>query len=196
MGNTSIFAKQYAPADVWYAPVGEPFPDVDTIPAGNWATIALSTEITEDGITCGGSVDPALLFALGSVAPVKAGINRRQFQVEFETMDTSAENVALAFGGDPDDVVSTPAGGGSPAIKEIDLPASPVPKLWALLVRWNQSPEGEAFNSQLQIENAVQVGEGGFMFSKNTPNGQKYAFQALYASASWVKYVVQDSIAS
>lgn len=196
MSNQTVFAKQYAPADVYYAPVGETFPDVDTTPAGNWEILALATEITEDGITAGGNVDPALMFALGSVAPVKAGINRRQFQLEFETMDLSVANVALAFGGDPDDIVTDVAGGGSPGTSSIDLPASPVPQVWAFLVRWNQSPAGDGFNSQLQIKNGVQVGEGGFMFSKSTPNGQKYGIQCLYAASDWVKYVVQDSIAS
>lgn len=195
-GNTSLYAKQYAPADVYFAPVGEAFPDVDTAPAGNWETIALATEISEDGITCGGTVDVAKMFALGSVAPVKAGVNHREFQVEFATMDASAENVALAFGGDPDDVATVAAGGGAPGTKSINLPASPVPEQWAILIRWNQSAAGAGFSSQLQIKAALQVGEGGFMFSKSNPNEQKYALAAIYTGADWVKYVTQTSVAS
>lgn len=195
-GASAPFEIQLGPADIYYAPIGEPFPDVDTAPAGNWELLALATNITEDGITVGTQVQDSRIFSLGGVAPVKAGIVQRQFTLEFNVMDMSAETQAFAMGADPADVVDTPAGGGSPGTKEISLPASPTPQGWAILVRWNQSAEGDGFSSQYEIKSAVQVGAAGGRFHKADPNATAFALVCLYTDADWVKYVTQDAAAS
>lgn len=195
--SSAPFDKQLiANASIYYAPIGEPFPDVDTTPAGNWELLAAPTDITEDGVTINTAIQEALVFSLGGVAPVKAGIVQKQFTLEFSIMNASAEQLALAAGADPDDVTTTPAGGGSPGIKTLSLPASPTPQGWAILLRWDQSAEGDALNTQFQIKSAVQVGAAGGQMSKSNPFAQAYRLVALYTDADWVKCVVQDTIAS
>lgn len=195
-GASEPFEVQVGPADIYFAPIGEPFPDVDTAPAGNWDLLVPGTRITEDGITIATQVQDTRIFSLGSVAPIKAGIVQRQFTAEFNVMDLSAEAVALAFGADPADVVDTPAGGGSPGTKAIALPASPTPQGWAVLLRWNQSAEGDGFNSQIEIKSAVQVGAAGLRFHKADPNALAFALVALYTDANWVRFVTQDAAPS
>jgi hypothetical protein len=195
MAGSAPYEKQYAPASVYRAPIGEAFPDVDTAPTGNWDPICLATEVSEDGIIVGGAVAAAMMRSLGSPAPVKAGVNTRDFSVGFASLDVSPEVVALAMGGDDADVVTAAAGGGHPGTKKIALPNSPTPQGWALLIRWDQSSEGD-FSSQLEIKSAVQVGDAGFVFSKSNPNAPKFNFACLYTDANWVTYTVQTSIAS
>lgn len=194
--SSAPFDKQLAPADIYYAPIGESFPDVDDTPAGNWALLAASTDITEDGITINTNVQDARVFSLGGVAPVKAGIVRKEFTADFSVMNMSAEQNLLAAGGDPDDVTPTAHGGGHPGTKKFSLPASPTPQGWAILIRWNQSASGDGFNSQFEIKSAVQVGAAGGKFSKSDPLAQAYSLVALYVDADWVKFVEQTSIAS
>ena len=197
--GSAPWEKQYAPADVYYAPIGEAFPDVDTTPSGNWKALALATEITEDGIIIGGAVQAAMMRSLGSVAPVKAGVVTRDFAIAFAVEDISPEVVALAMGADPADattgVITAAAGGGHPGTKKIALPASPTPQGWAIIIRWDQSSEGD-FSSQLEIKSAVQVGDAGFVFSKSNPNAPKFNLQALYTDSAWVTYTVQSAVAS
>src|SRR3990172_5985361 len=125
--GSSPYEVQLAPADVYYGPIGEAFPDVDTTPAGNWTALALSTRITDDGIIIGGAVQAAMVRSLGSPAPVKAGIVSRDFAIGFAVEDTSPEILAVAMGGDDADVVTAAAGGGAPGTKKIALPHSPTP---------------------------------------------------------------------
>ena len=90
-------------ADIFFAPLGEPFPAVEDTPGGNWALIADAEHISEAGITIAGNIGTTLIRTLGSVAAVKAGIQTRDFNLEFEVLDVSAEAQALALGLDPSD---------------------------------------------------------------------------------------------
>src|SRR3990172_646272 len=173
-----------ANASIFYAPIGEAFPLVAATPAGNWALLAAPTDITEDGITIETSVQDARVFSLGGVAPVKAGIVQKQFTLNFSVMNAAAEQMMLAQGGDPDDVTDNGLN------KSFPLPASPTPQGWAILVRWDQSPEGDALNSQYEIKSAVQVGAAGGQMSKSNPFAQAYSLVALYTDANWVVYRV------
>lgn len=190
------FDKQLAPADIYYAPIGEPFPAISATPAGNWELLAASTDITEDGITPNSQIQDARIFSLGGVAPVKAGIVQKQFTLEYAVMNMTAEQLMLAHGGDPADVTDTAAGGGAAGHRSFALPASPTPQGWAILVRWNQSAYGDGFNSQYEIKSAVQVGAAGGQFSKSNPMAQAYALVALYVDANWVVFRTQDAAVS
>jgi hypothetical protein len=173
-------------ATIYYAPIAEPFPLVGAVPAGNWEVLALPTDITEDGITIETSIQDARIFSLGGVAPVKAGIVQKQFTLSFNVMNAALEQQALAQGGDPDDVTDNGTN------KSFSLPASPTPQGWAILVRWDQSPEGDALNSQFEIKSAVQVGAAGGQMSKSNPFAQAYSLVALYTDADWVVFRVGD----
>lgn len=175
-----------ANANIYYAPIGEAFPAVGSAPAGNWTLLAAATDITEDGVTIQTNVQDALIRSLGSVAPVKAGIVTKDFVLEFSVMNAALEQQALAQGGDPDDVTDNGTN------KSFPLPASPTPQGWAILVRWDQSPEGDALNSQFEIKSAVQVGAAGGQFSKSNPYAQAYRLVALYTDANWVVLRVGD----
>lgn len=175
-----------ASASIYKAPIGEAFPLVAAAPAGNWTLLAAPTDITEDGIEIETSVQDARIFSLGGVAPVKAGIVQRQFTLNFRVMNAALEQLAIAHGGATTAVVDNGLN------KSFPLPASPTPQGYALLLRWDQSPEGDALNSQIEIKSAIQVGPAGGKFSKSEPFSQGYAFVALYTDANWVVYRVGD----
>ena len=187
---------QLAPADIWLAPIGEAFPSINDTPAANWVLRLPATSITEDGITIAPQVQDSRVFALGSVAPVKAGIVQRQFTLECNLMDMTVEAIALAMGGDPDDVTDTAAAGGEPGHRSIALPSSPVPQGWAALVRWGQSGYGDDFNSQYEIKSVVQVGGGGHRFHKADPLAPAFNLVALWTDANWVVFRSQDAAVS
>lgn len=184
------YEKQLAPANIYYAPIGEAFPDVDTVPAGNWLPLAIATDITEDGITINTNIQDARIFSLGGVAPVKAGIVRKEFTCDFNVMNNSASQLALANGADPADVVS------SGGVDSFSMPASPVPQGWAIVIRWDQSSAGDGLSSQYLIESAVQVGAAGGKWSKSDPLAQAYSLVALYTGPTWVVLEEQTGVVS
>src|SRR5690606_27553102 len=104
MANASPYQLLVAPAKLYYAPFGEPFPDVFETPAGNWTLLGAEGDesYAEDGVTVRASTSPNLIRTLGSVAVKKATIAERGFQMELVVLDATAEVMALAFGGDPD----------------------------------------------------------------------------------------------
>lgn len=189
-GASAPFDKQLAPADIYYAPIGEAFPAVADTPAGNWVLAAASTDITEDGITVATNVQEALVRALGSVAPVKAGIVTKDFALEYACHSMTPERMLLAEGGDPDDATDN----GDDI--SFAVPASPVPQGWAWLVRWDQSSQGDGLNAQYEIKSGVQVGAAGDRFSKSDPRAKAFRIIALYTDANWVVYREGDQAGS
>lgn len=177
---SSPFDKQLAPADIYYAPIGEPFPAVGDAPAGNWALAAASTDISEDGITVNTNIQDARIRSLGSVAPVKAGVVTKDFELAYQCISMTPENMMLAAGGDPDDVTDNGTN------KSFAVPASPTPQGWAWLVRWDQSSQGDGLNAQYEIKSGIQIGAGGDRFSKSDPRAVAFSIVALYTDANWV----------
>lgn len=188
----------FAPGEVYAAPVGEAFPDVNEAPAGNWELIGTegSKNYDEAGVIIRSPVNMAKFRSLGSTVPRKVSITERDFVVEFTVVDMNPEELSLGYGADPDDIVDTPPGGGDAGERAITIPVSPVPLQRALLVRVEQSPFGEGFFMQWEIFAASQVGSSEGTLSKSTPYGVRHTYEAVENSAGFVVLRIQDAAVS
>lgn len=179
------FEMIIGPAEVYSAPVGEAFPDIEDAPAGNWALVGTlgSKNYTEAGVMVRFPRDFNSIYALGSIMRRKNVITQAGFEVEFDVMDATIEELAAGFGRDEDDMTTVAAGGGSAGHKSITLPTSPVPFQRALLVRVAQSPYMEGGNTQFEVFAADQVGNVDSGFSKDSPFTVKHLWSAVETSS-------------
>lgn len=177
------------PAEVYVAPVGEAFPDIDEAPAGNWLLVGLAgaDNYSEDGVIIRRQVSNTLVRPLGSTVPVKAAITETGFEVEFTVMDLSPEAMQLAFGGDEDDITSTVASSGVAGNDVFDIVTDPVPIHKAVLVRCNQSSFGNGFNTQFEVFSAFQTGSAEGTFSKSDPFMQTHIWTAIKTASGFVR---------
>lgn len=184
------------PAEVYVAPVGEAFPDVDTTPAGNWTLVGTlgSENYGEGGVVLRSPRSTNPINVLGSTVPRKHAITTTGLEVEFDVIDATAEHVTLGYGVDPDDIVDTVAGSGTPGSRRFDVPTSPVPFQRSVLVRIAQSPYGEGLSSQLQIPAANQLGNAEGTFSKSDPFQIKHIWGAVkVAGQPFARWIFQDA---
>lgn len=186
------------PAEVYVAPVGEPFPDVDEVPAGNWDLVGSlgSENYGEDGVLLRFPRTMNDIRVLGSTTPRKHVITETGFEVEFDVIDATVEQLVLGYGVDPDDIVDTAAGVGTAGDRAFALPTSPIPFQRALLVRVNQSPYMEGGNTQFEIPAANQGGNAEGGFTKGDPFTIKHIWKAVKTAGDFVTVRAQDAAAA
>lgn len=187
------------PAEVYVAPVGEAFPDVDTAPGGNWDLVGTlgSENYAESGVLVRSPRNTNPINVLGSTVPRKHVITTTGLEIEFDVIDASAEQVTLGYGVDPADIVDDAAGVGTPGTRSFDIPTSPIPFQRAVLVRIDQSPYGEGLKSQLQIPAANQLGNAEGGFTKGDPFQIKHIWGAAkVVGQPFATWVFQDAVAT
>ncbi|KKN55916.1 hypothetical protein LCGC14_0577590 [marine sediment metagenome] len=158
--------------ELFVAPVGEAFPDVDTTPAGNWESL--------------GDVDGGVTVNLNQTldehrvddesGPIKATISEEDLQIVANLAEATLENLGNAF--DRQDPVTA---AGPPAIKTNTLYRGVgVVTEMALLFR-TSSPYvlGTASNMQFEVPRAVQAGNIGPAFVKDGKTLIPVEFHAL-----------------
>lgn len=194
---TAPFEIIVGPAEVYLAPVGTTFPDVDEAPSGAWDLVGTlgSENYSEAGVLVRFPRTMVDIRVLGSTTPRKHVITETGFEVEFEVIDATAEQLVLGYGVDPDDITDTAAGVGTPGDRAFDLPTSPIPFQRAVLVRVNQSPYMADGKTQFEIPAANQGGnaDGGFM--KGDPFQIKHIWSAVKTSGPFVTIRAQDAAA-
>ncbi|MGK2898618.1 MAG: hypothetical protein ACSLE9_08005 [Burkholderiaceae bacterium] len=185
------------PADVYVAPVGTAFPDVDEAPGVAWDLVGTLGDESygEKGVLVRSSRTASPVNVLGSTMPRKHTITEVGFQVEFDVIDATAEQMALGYGLDPDDIVDTAAASGSPGDRAFDLPTSPIPFQRAVLVRVDQSPYMEGGKMQFEIYAANQVGNVEAGFTKGEPLMVTHIWEAIKTSSGAVTIRAQDAAA-
>lgn len=186
------------PAEVYVAPVGEAFPDINDVPGGNWELVGTvgSERYGEGGVTLRSTRDVTAINALGTTTPIKHVITSTGFQVEYELMDATLEQLALGYGLDPATITDTPAGGGEPGDRAMGLPTSPTPFQRAVLVRVNQSPYMENGKMQFEIFAANQVGNAEGAFSKGAAFTVTHIWDAVKTASGFVNVRAQDAAVS
>lgn len=185
------------PAKVYVAPVGEAFPDVDEAPGGNWALVGTlgDENYGEKGVLVRSSRTTTPVNVLGSTMPRKYTITEVGFEVEFDVIDATLEQLALGYGADPDDITDTPAGSGTPGDRAFNLPTSPVPFQRAVLVRVDQSPYMEDGKMQFEIYAANQLGNADSGFTKGDPFMVTHIWSAVKTASGAVTIRAQDAAA-
>ena len=159
------------PLELFLAPVGEAFPDLDlTPPGGNWTAIGVSgsKNYDEDGVTISHEQEVELVRALGTSAPVKARRTTEDLKVSVTIMDLTAEMVSTALNGNT--VTTVAPGAGTVGTREVELFQGLEVTQYALLVR-GVSPYlidtvAEPAIAQYQIPVVVVTGSPELVYAK------------------------------
>lgn len=169
-----------APFEVYVAPVGTTFPDVDTAPSAPWALLGTSgnKNITEDGITLthGQEFAHDEFRFYGTTGARKAVRTSEDLTIEFVLADLSLEQYTYALNGAS--VTDTPAGSGTPGTRSIPLHSGPDVQEYALLLR-GPSAYGDGWNCQYQVPRAYQAGAPAPALTKGEPAALQFSFMAL-----------------
>lgn len=107
-------------AILWYAPVGETIPDETTVAfggdwGGNWERVGY----TKEPLTMAYEDERAVIAVEEHLGPVREFRTSEDLKLETVLAELTGGYLKLAAGGDPDDVVSTPAGAGQVAFEEM-----------------------------------------------------------------------------
>lgn len=166
-----------APAEIWLAPVGETFPEVDVAPSGNWAKLgsAGSKDYSEDGITITHNQSLNQFFGLGSTGPQKVSRDQEQLTIEGTLQDATLDEFSKIMN---DVTVSAGTTGGGTTTEEINIRQGLSVSEFAMLVR-TTSPKDATKTRQYQIPRVYQSGEPSPAYTKDGTAGASFKFTAL-----------------
>jgi hypothetical protein len=174
---TSPYRYIVGAGDIYLAPVGESFPDVDSTPSGNWEKLGSQGvyDYSADGITITHSQTLNQFRGLGSTGPQKVSRSEEEFTVEGELRDMQLEEYAKIIN---DVSVSTGSTGGGSDTKEINLRQGLDVSEFAMLIRFD-SPYGSGKAAQYQIPRVYQAAEPAPVLSKDGEAMLAFNFTAL-----------------
>lgn len=185
------------PADVYVAEIGTQFPDIDDAPSASWDLIGTlgADNYGESGVIIRRPQTTTPIRTLGSTMARKHVITETGLQVEFVVLDATAEQLALGYGIDPDEIDAIPASVGVAGTKSFSLPVSPIPFARAVLVRIAQSPYMEGGASQLEIPAANQLGNAEGGFTKGEPFQVTHIWDAVKTAGPVATWKFQTAVA-
>ena len=168
-----------APFTVWFAPVGEAFPEIDEDPTGNWAMIGTNGDenYSEDGVTVAHPQTLEKTRLLGATGPKKVFRTEEDLMIRFTLLDMTLENYKHALNGNS--VTTTAAGSGTAGFKKIGLRRGLSVTTMALLVRGNASAYGADWKAQYEVPRCFQSGSPEPVHRKGQPAGLALSFDAL-----------------
>lgn len=163
--NTAPFEIIGAPLELWVAPVGTAFPDVDEAPPSPWVKIGTSgtRNLTEEGVTVS---QPQAFNKFRSAG--SAGV-RKIFRTEDDCMisavlaDLTPEQYKYAL--NSNSITTTAAASGVPGTKKLGLSRGLRVATMALLAR-GCSPEGDDMVAQYEVPLCCQSGNPQPVFTK------------------------------
>lgn len=190
-----------APYEVYLAPVGTAFPDVDETPAAAWKLLGKSgaDNMEEGGVSVVNGQTLVSKRTAGSTGPVKVGRTEEELTLGLTVYDMTAEQYALALNNAT--VTDTAAGAGTPGTRSIPLRQGRSVSLFALLCR-GVSPYDDSMVAQYQVPKVYQSDNPSPVFSKGDAAGLKLTFNALEdldaatEAERFGKYVAQDAAAT
>ncbi len=169
------------PFDVWSAPVGESYTDIDVAPAGNWLKIGTNgaRHYNEDGVVIEASQEFEKRSGLGGTEVLKIMRVLEEFKVKFTLFDLFSlewvKALNLAVG-----TTDTASGAGTGGHQSFDLLRGLTVNEQAILIRGtDKSPDLVTENIQFEIPRVVQVGSLETTFSKGGEAGLSFELQAV-----------------
>lgn len=176
--NTAPYEVIAGSAELWLAPVGEAFPDVDAEPAGNWAKVGTTGDQNygEEGVSVTHRQSLEYWRALGSAGPSEVFRIDEDVVIRLTLVDLSLEQYTHVL--NENTVTTTPAAIGTPGVKSIGLSRGLTVTERALLLRF-ASAYGDGFQAQYQIPVAVEEGTPEVIFRKSAPAGLAVQFHVL-----------------
>lgn len=161
-----------APLELYLAPVGEAFPGIDAVPAGNWDLIGASGDknYNDDGVslTLEQTIEP--YTPVGATMPVKAFRTEEGIVISVTVSDLRPEVVSLAV----NDNTVTDSGGEATVqlLRGVDVTE------YALLAR-GKSPIDEGENGQFEVPRVYVSSSPELVYQKGEPTAIELEFMAL-----------------
>ncbi|MEO9612634.1 MAG: hypothetical protein ABJG86_09725 [Nitratireductor sp.] len=168
-----------APFIAYFAPLGEAFPAIDAVPAGNWVKIGTSGDLSYDpeGVTVRHNQTVNPVRPLGSTGAVKAFRQEEDLVVAFTLWDVSLESYRLAV--NSNEVTTTAAGAGTAGFKALSFYQGEQVATMALLLRSDVSPYGDGMKMQYEVPYCYLSGNPEPKFRKGEPAGLALEFSSL-----------------
>jgi hypothetical protein len=165
------------PGELWLAPVGESFPDVDSAPSGNWAKLGQSGmySLNEDGVTVTHEQTLNQFRSLGATGPLKVNRSEENLTIGGILEDLSLEEYAKVLN---DVSVSSGTTGSGADQKEIPLRQGKSVAVFAALLRI-PSAYGDGWDGQYEIPRVYQSENPAPAFTKDGKAGLQFMFTAL-----------------
>lgn len=167
-----------APFEVYIAPVGEAFPQVDTDPAGNWELLGTSGNLnySDDGVTITHEQTIEQFRPLGSTGPIKAARTEEGLLIGLTLWDVTMEQYRRVLNDNA--VTQTPANTGVPGTREVNIYRGLSVATMALLIR-GPSPYDESFNMQYEVPRVFENASPEVVYQKGEPAAIELEFAAL-----------------
>ena len=167
-----------SPYEVWLAPVGETFPLIDAVPAGNWAKLGTNGmfNLSEDGITVTHEQTISKKRTLGSTGVTKVNRSEENLMIAMVLNDLSMEQYAKILNNVS--VNDVAPGAATAGYREITMRQGRDVSTFALLCR-GASPYGDSFNMQYQVPIVYQSENPAPVFNKTDAAGLALLFGAI-----------------
>ena len=164
--STAPFEILIAQFALYLGPVGESFPDIEDAPAGNWNKIGASgsDNYDESGVVINHDQAMNPIRTYGATGPRKFVRTTEDWKMTLNLVDLTLEEYTRVIADVA--VATTAAGGGSAGFKEINLLRGISVAEVALLLRADESPYGDGWNTQYEVPRAVQTGSQAPTFVK------------------------------
>ncbi len=168
-----------APFSAYLAPVGEAYPAIEDVIAGNWVQVGTGGDrsYTEDGVTISHPQNNEIVRGLGATGPLKVFRTEENLVVTFTVLDLTLEAYRLVLNSNT--VTTTAAGGGAAGFKEVNMYRGSSVSQNALLIRGLVSPYGDGWNTQFQVPVVFQTGSPEVVMQKFPPAGLSFEFTAI-----------------
>ena len=191
--NNAPFELISGPMTVYIAPVGTAMPLVHIDPPSPWEELGNNIDQSEAGLIVKSSQTINKFMGAGTSAPIAAFRPNEMLAVEFTLHDMRLETVRYAFNGNA--VTQIAAATAVPGQRTMKMLRGQSVRQYALLVRGEKSPYGDAFNSQFEIYTCFHMGNPEPQFNKDGPAGVLFNFEALYNATEedLALYVAQDA---
>lgn len=167
------------PLELWLAPVGTAFPDVDEAPADPWFLVGTSgnRNYEEDGVTVTHEQTVTPWTPAGSTMARKVWRTEEGLMIGVSLTDLSSAQYAKAL--NDADVAQTAAGSGTPGFDAISLYQGIEVAAFALIARGLSSFD-ESMAAQYQVPRCYQSENPTPVFKKGQPAFLACKFTALY----------------
>lgn len=177
MLNVEPFEVVAQPLEVWLAPVGTAFPDVDVEPSGPWVKVGSNGTLNYDekGVSVSHKDKTEGFRPVGSTGVMKMFRVEEEMSISIVLVDTTLEQYAIAL--NHNSVTTTPAGVGTPGTKKIGLTRGGNVATRALLAR-GMSAYGN-WPAQYEIPIAAQVGAPKPSYEKGKPAALELEWTAM-----------------
>ena len=167
------------PLEVYLAPVGESWPDVDTTPGGNWTLLGTNGKQSyeDSGVTVTHNQVLGSKRTAYGTGKKKVWRTEEDFSISFSLVDMTLETYAKILNNKT--VTETAAASGTPGYKEINIYQGHTVNTFALLLKGYSPYDDENYYAQYQIPIAYQTDNPAPVFTKSDAAMLKCTWEAL-----------------